>query len=457
MILNANALHIPLADGCVQTVMTSPPYYGLRDYGIDGQLGLERTPDEYVANLVAVFREVWRVLRDDGTLWLNIGDSYNGSGKGGVFSTANAKQATNKGANIGLPTRIPNLKPKDLLMIPSRLALALQQPFLRCKNCDAVAHRSKWGHYPNGRLICPNCEKSKGYTVEQPGWYVRSDIIWSKANPMPESVTDRPTRSHEYVFLLTKSARYYYDAQAILEPAAYDGRKDKKYKGGPKDVSIGEHDRWPNSIDTKYTEDDAADMGGAGTNWVGHSAYHGADGRELFHRNAEGIPARNKRSVWTINTQPVKYSHFATFPEKLVEPCILAGTSEKGCCPKCGKAWERVVEKPIPPKEVFTKTRKPKDGYVGGFNKDGEFVGTGQKLQNWLNEHPAKTLGWQPACSCGAGDPVPCLVFDPFAGSGTVERVAIRLGRRTVGCELNYKYIAEIASRRTTDIQVRLI
>ncbi|MFH0908407.1 MAG: site-specific DNA-methyltransferase, partial [bacterium] len=167
-----------LPDGVANCCVTSPPYYGLRDYGVTGQIGLEASPEEYTARLVAIFGEVRRVLRDDGTLWLNLGDSYNGSGKGGVFSEASAKQATNEGANISKPMRLDSLKPKDLIGIPWRVAFALQAD----------------------------------------GWYLRQDIIWAKPNPMPESVTDRCTKSHEYVFMLSKSARYYYDQDAIRLP-----------------------------------------------------------------------------------------------------------------------------------------------------------------------------------------------------------------------------------------------
>lgn len=410
MILNANALNIPLADNSVQCVITSPPYYGLRSYlGSDDplkeqEIGLEQSPEEYVAKLVAVFREVKRVLRDDGTCWVNLGDSYSGSGngsndyrdKGSSISKNNDKY---KGQRPGI---IGGLKPKDLIGIPWRVAFALQAD----------------------------------------GWWLRSDIIWAKPNPMPESVTDRCTKSHEYLFMLTKSPKYYYDAQAILEPAAYDGRKDTKYKGGPKDMSIGQHERWSNTIDTKYADDDFVSMGGAGTNWVGHSAYHGSDGRELFQRDGDGQPARNKRTVWVINTQPTNYAHFATFPEKLVEPCIKAGTSERGCCPKCGKPWQRVTEK---------QSSTPQ--------RTGDWKATGENHRNDIDrkggfyDSESITTGWLPGCECDAGEPVPCIVFDPFAGSGTVERVAIRLRRWSIGTELNYQYIREIATRRTADIQ----
>ncbi len=360
MIVNADARHLPIADSTVQCVVTSPPYYGLRDYGVSGQIGLEQTPDEYVAVLVAVFREVWRVLKDDGTLWLNLGDSFAGSGQGWSHSK---KQGSNKGAIQYGPDNIyghppgyisskqdNGLKPKDLIGIPWMVAFALRAD----------------------------------------GWYLRSDIIWNKPNPMPESVTDRPTKAHEYLFLLTKSARYYYDAEAIFEPASYDGRKDTQFKGAtksydgvmpngkPQSFAQDGHERWPNKIQTKYAEDDSTDMGGAGTNWVGHSAYHGADGRELFQRDTDGIPARNKRTVWTINTQPCKEAHYAVMPEKLVEPCILAGSR--------------------------------------------------------------------------AGD----IILDPFIGSGTVERVAIKHGRKAIGTELKYQYIADIASKRISNIEVML-
>ena len=246
MILNANALNIPLADGTVQTCVTSPPYYGLRDYGTPGQLGLEQTPAEYVANMVDVFREVWRVLKDDGTCWLNLGDSYaaNNSGNNGYDDgRTNRDKRTAAGVPFGA-------KPKDLLGIPWRVAFALQDD----------------------------------------GWYLRSDIIWHKPNPMPESVTDRPTKSHEYIFLLTKSARYYYDQEAVREPHSREW--------------------WKETVNTTGGECPDRNDGG--------------------NRQGDGTPAgRNRRTVWTVATQPYPGAHFATFPPKLIEPCILAG-SRKG-------------------------------------------------------------------------------------------------------------------------------
>ena len=236
-----------IPDQTVQCCVTSPPYWGLRDYGHDGQIGLEQTPDEYVAEMVAVFAEVRRVLRDDGVLWLNLGDSYAG----------NNSRASNGGrAGFGKPretvtNRIgEGLKSKDLVGIPWRVAFALQAD----------------------------------------GWYLRQDIIWHKPNPMPESVTDRCTKSHEYVFMLTKSARYYFDNQAIKEEAKTPpATRDKNVEGYQADYPIGDRSSKGERV-------------------------FGADGK------------RNKRDVWTINTKPFKGAHFAVMPEALVEPCVMASS-----------------------------------------------------------------------------------------------------------------------------------
>lgn len=263
-ILTGDALAVlrTLQSGSVQTCVTSPPYWGLRDYGVKGQLGLEKTPEEYVAKLVDVFREVRRVLKDDGTLWLNLGDSYaTGGGKVGDHPGGGAQGAKYRGDHakdpkargIGPATQpnrlpIPGLKPKDLVGIPWRVAFALQAD----------------------------------------GWYLRSDIIWSKPNPMPESVRDRPTKAHEYVFLLSKSPRYYYDHEAIKEPGKLgrSGNTQHKYVNG-----------------------------------------------QQLHRTKAGFlemrqtvyPRVNKRTVWTVTPRPFRGAHFATFPPALIEPCILAG------------------------------------------------------------------------------------------------------------------------------------
>ncbi len=257
----------------VQTCVTSPPYWGLRDYGHDGQIGLEASPKAYVGSLCEVFAEVWRVLRDDGTVWLNLGDSYCGGGnyRGVNPETLSAKQGSNRGAigqlaigrNTAPPAlRVDGLKSKDLVGIPWRVAFALQAA----------------------------------------GWYLRSDIIWSKPNPMPESVTDRPTKAHEYLFLLSKAERYYYDAQAIREPQ-----------------SQGTHERFGKNPAGSSKQK----MGEVGSGIKNNSSFNAA-----MKVMMQPDQMRNKRSVWAIPSQAYGEAHFATFPEALIEPCILAGSKE---------------------------------------------------------------------------------------------------------------------------------
>ncbi|MDI9579616.1 MAG: site-specific DNA-methyltransferase [Thermobispora sp.] len=341
-----------MPDESIQCVMTSPPYWGLRDYGIEGQIGLEPTPEAYVERLVEVFREVRRVLRDDGTLWLNLGDSYNGSGgAGGDYAPGGLKAGQPKYPG----RRISALKPKDLVGMPWRIAFALQAE----------------------------------------GWYLRSDIIWHKPNPMPESVRDRPTKSHEHVFLLAKRKRYFYDADAVREVAAY-----------------------PND-DRGARSDSRRSVPGANCINPGY-------GKTSTHRN--------RRDVWRIPTRPYKGAHFATFPPALVEPCLLAGTSERGACPVCGAPWRRVVE------------RLPTTGR--NENKTPAAAHAAVRCSRAGESH-AETVGWEPSCGCETqdGEPVPCIVLDPFTGSGTVNLVAHDLGRSSVGIELNEEYIDIIKNR----------
>lgn len=269
-----------LADKSVNCCVTSPPYFGLRDYGVDGQIGLEQTPDAYVAELVAVFREVKRVLRDDGTLWLNLGDSYAGSGKG---PAGNLKYNEN-GHVENSSGKLYGLKHKDLIGIPWRVAFALQAD----------------------------------------GWYLRQDIIWHKPNPMPESVTDRCTKAHEYIFLLSKSARYYYDSEAIKEPitdtSAIRLMQDIESQKGSDRVPFKTNGNMKAVASKKFD----SSQGGGGTSFVGHSGYYKADGSLI----CDGT--RNKRSVWTVATQPYSGAHFATFPCELIQPCIRAGCPAGG-------------------------------------------------------------------------------------------------------------------------------
>ena len=253
-----------LPNASVDCCVTSPPYFGLRDYGHEGQIGLEQTPDKYVQQMVAVFREVRRVLRDDGTLWLNIGDSYSTSPKGnpGIRGNINGGKRDGPQNDTGAialdKSKIPGFKPKDLMGIPWRVAFALQAD----------------------------------------GWYLRQDIIWHKPNPMPESVTDRCTKAHEYIFLLSKSPRYHYDAEAIAEPAICAGTV----------VKASNPDTAKNNAKGKY-----------GATAAGFSQHDTIVGE-----------SRNRRSVWTVNTKPYRDAHFATYPPDLILPCVLAGCRPGG-------------------------------------------------------------------------------------------------------------------------------
>mgnify|MGYP000918406209 FL=1 len=253
-IINGDALEelAKIPDGIFNMCVTSPPYWGLRDYGKDGQIGLEKSPEEYIEKLVAIFREVRRTLRDDGTLWLNLGDSYAGSGGMGSWVDRKAKRGMVKINDYYRNKPIKGLKPKDLCMIPARVALALQAD----------------------------------------GWWLRQDIIWHKPNPMPESVKDRCTKSHEYIFLLSKNKIYYFDADAIKENGTISAGT-KGAKGSEERYSqVGVNSRPPE--------------------------YKIYDGK------------RNKRSVWTVPTKPFSEAHFAVFPPDLIVPCILAGCPEGG-------------------------------------------------------------------------------------------------------------------------------
>ena len=250
----------------VNCVVTSPPYYGLRDYGHEGQIGLEQTPDEYVQKMVDVFREVWRVLRKDGTAWLNLGDSYarEGGNTPGVSRHWDGRKADPGGQHDKRPNaHLIGLKPKDLIGIPWRVAFALQSD----------------------------------------GWYLRQDIIWHKPNPMPESVTDRCTKAHEYIFLLSKSQKYFYDAEAVKEKSTEE--------------SIARQRRGVSEIHKNI-------------NGAPGQTPHSMNKPRHLDKNRDVLTTRNRRSVWTVSTKPFKGAHFAVFPEKLIEPCILAG------CPKGG-------------------------------------------------------------------------------------------------------------------------
>jgi len=352
----------------VHCCVTSPPYWGLRDYGVAGQIGLEPTMEEFLHEMVTVFREVRRVLRKDGTLWLNLGDSYAGSNMTGGNASINAhggadgfkmKRQFYRKLDLG------DLKPKDLCGIPWRVAFALQAD----------------------------------------GWWLRQDIIWAKPNPMPESVTDRCTKAHEYIFLMSKDARYCYDASSIAIPSAYPG---------------DDRARRP---DLRKLADPMCMDGGS--------------------RNRTGRPTGetvNKRSVWEVATAPFSQAHFATFPPALIEPCILAGTSEKGCCAKCGAPWRRETSH-------AASTGGNRFAYART-----SAIGDGR--DNDAGRHdlppPARiTTGWSASCRCDA-PAIPCTVLDPFGGAGTTGLVADRLQRNAIMIELNPAYAA-MADKRISD------
>ena len=348
-----------LPDNSINCCVTSPPYWGLRDYGVEGQLGLESTPEEYVSKMVEIFREVKRVLRKDGTLWLNLGDSYVmkfGGGKG-------RKSGTTKAAVDEIekpPHEIPSdLKPKDLVGIPWMVAFALRAD----------------------------------------GWYLRQDIVWHKPNPMPESVTDRCTRAHEYIFMLTKKRKYFYDREAIRE--------------NPK----------PDNDGTIYAI--ARDRSGPVN--IGNGAH-------MIKRVYKEIKGANKRSVWTVATKPFKEAHFATFPPDLIKPCILAGTSPH-TCEICGAPWERVVERE--PMEIKRSGRGVTLGKYGKTAASGTMTKPATSV----------TIGWQPTCTCQNEGKGRCIVLDPFMGSGTTGMVAAIHQRNFIGFELNPEY-CKMAERR---------
>lgn len=447
-----------------------------------GELGLEATPELYVEHVGLVFDAVHRVLRSDGTLWLNLGDTY-ATHPAGLKGEARWKASTlysvrdHTGAEQAgsFDKRAPGLKPKDLVGIPWRVALDLQRR----------------------------------------GWWLRSDCIWAKPNPMPESVTDRPTRSHEYVFLLTKSARYFYDAEAVRGPLAPSTiERARSHLSNPTDNPDTES-KWGKDEWRAYPvlgrsfapgkNERSGDRQKAGFNarWAGRGAaqstirevlegydgtarkdYESANAQDpsatkariiegmrkrgftngicdgcgrpeaqhvvsaksamtKFGENAErvgvAIPCNsggaNLKTVWQIATQPYPEAHFATFPETIPDVCIRAGTSARGVCAKCGAPWVREVE--------------AEGGTIGSDYRPDKSLASRGVLDPATGDgtYQRTTLGFVPTCECGAGT-VPCLVLDPFAGSGTVLAVARRLGRRSVGVELKPEYL-RLARRRS--------
>lgn len=410
-----------LPDESVQCIVTSPPYWGLRDYGHPKQIGLEPTFEEYVEVIVAFFRGCRRVLRKHGTLWLNMGDSYAGSWgaqsrgeeagdrstlSGGQIDAAPRRTQTGSTKRTGLPA-------KNLLGQPWRVAFALQSD----------------------------------------GWILRQDIIWSKPQPMPESVTDRCCKSHEYIFLFAKTRYYYFDPIAIQEPAA--GTAHSRGSGvNPKCAGFADGSGSHKSIDHAkpggiYKESLPGRNGGPGQDRRSKKQRQNSIWSEAV---TEVVSTRNKRSVWAVPTFAFPGAHFATFPPDLIKPCILAGTSARGCCAKCGKPYWRIIEIGEPDRAHQAACGGDRNGeYHGEATKD--FVGakaqdaSATKARILAGMRAKKTVDWKAGCTCGAGV-IPCTVFDPFGGSGTTGAVSLELGRSAILFELSPHYVA-IAEKRT--------
>ncbi len=311
-------LSLVVADKSIQTCVTSPPYFGLRDYGMAGQLGLEASVEEYVANLVSVFRLVRDCLKDDGTLWLNLGDSYAGSGRGGD---------TGKSGLVGSTTSQDESKRGRAAQTGSQLHAGLHES---ARQEGAVGRA--WVPPPPGFKMSDlmGVPWRVAFALQADGWFLRQDIIWHKPNPMPESVTSRCTKAHEYIFLLSKQRKYYFDYEAIKEPAAMSSVARLQQNVDAQDGSS----RVPGKTNGKMKA--VGHLPGNKTH-KGQTAYEGGDERmrtkaglvdycARVAANPELMMKRNKRSVWTVTTKPFKEAHFATFPPDLIEPCILAGS-----------------------------------------------------------------------------------------------------------------------------------
>jgi len=449
-----------LPDESVHCVVTSPPYWSLRDYGQDGAIGLEPTVDEYIDRVTKVMRQVRRVLRPDGTLWLNMGDAYANDGKWGGSTGGKHAGGLHGQTSVGRAKVRSGLKPKDLIGLPWRVVFALQAD----------------------------------------GWWLRSDIVWAKPNPMPESVQDRPTRAHEYVFLLARSAHYFYDAHAIREPLSEASIRRLsqptlfEQEGGFKQATYGEHmpgrkgrDRSPQAIlqamaagqpvpsgwnpsqaesDIKGRYSRRDHLRGRADNDVlpaegrrdpraglrqqdkqrGHDRTHEGfrDHWDDLSKAEQQAAGANKRDVWWVATQPFPGAHFATFPIRLIEPCIKAGTSEHGVCQACGSPWTRIAEKSARGRRI----RPRHDAGMGvAYNAS---HGRPQQAAEFQDGVVYSTTGWQASCACQAGV-VPAVVLDPFAGSGTTGVVALRHGRSFIGIEINPEYVQLARERITSD------
>jgi len=535
-----------MPDECVDIVMTSPPYWGLRDYGIKqifngdedcehewveekmtlqhenrnlitgtqeqahkkrdttfikkyddkkaglcqkcgawkGQLGLEPTPEMYIKHLTEIFNEAKRVLKKEGTLWLNMGDTYGGSGKGSGDDKPDPK-FKGGGREITLTPDKLN-KPKCLCMIPERLAWSLIQNgwILRNKiiwykpNSMPSSVKDRFSNRWEGLFLLVKSSKPAYWTNRKTGQLVakkplgikgqeRIDWEWEKVGVVDKNIFNVRVRDTDKERFMQKASKeekesygksklkkvslwnahnYYFDLDAVREPHKYDGRKDTLYKGGPKDMQIGKHERWPdpagkNPGDVINVERKWDEVPGQITQSIArdHGGWYRKDGSPIVDFDK----GKNPGDFWNINTQPFPEAHFAVFPETLCEKPIKAGCPEQ-VCKRCGKARERIIDREKAPPEVFTKKNTPPEAYTGSY-VNGKMRGQGQKLQSWREQHPPKTIGLT-SCDCNT-DFDPGIVLDPFAGAGTVGVVAKKLGRQFILIDIKKKY-CEMAELR---------
>lgn len=442
IIINGDARSIPLKDQSVHTVCTSPPFWALRDYklkpmvwqdGWTGILGLEPTPELYIQHLVEIFREVRRVLRSDGVVFLNLGDSY---------SSGDRSSHTPLG-----------LKPLDLCGIPWRVAFALQTDgwWLRSDNIwnklnpmPESINGWRWERHrvklKSGRVARHGMERGDGHVNESNVAQREDGAEWAacpgcvKCKPNDGLVLRkgswRPTRSHEYIFMLTKTDDYFCDAETVREDVSGTAHARGKKDGSPPSLAFKMQPiRSGNRNNPSF---------------------------QFYMKDLPPEEGRNLRSVWEMATQPFSEAHFATFPEELAEKCIKAGTSEKGCCAECGSPWVRVTER-VEKRGPGRHDQIPKGRYDGKWANQHDQSASKRMISSMKTgrdageDHdnpfaPRQTVGWRPSCSCNAGH-IACTVLDPFAGTGTTVLVADKLGRHGIGMDLKTDYV-EIAKRR---------